>query len=72
MYLAIIRRRRSEHRVNNRRDDVEANIHQCSLSLRRIIVLVRIIFRVEYQEPQENGLKHKKDAIVHVHARMQP
>ena len=31
-----------------------------------------IIFRDEYQEPQNNGVKHKNtDAIVRVHTRMQ-
>ena len=32
-----------------------------------------VIFRGEYQEPQNNRLKHKNtDAIVRVHAHMQP
>ena len=32
-----------------------------------------IIFRGEYQGPQNNGLQHKnRDAIVRVHTRMQP
>jgi len=44
------------------------SIHQCSLSLRRLLNRFRIIFRGEYQGQENNGLKHKNtDAIVRVH-----
>ena len=37
------------------------------------IYSLSVIFRGQYQELQNNGLKHKNtDAIVRVHARMQP